>query len=129
MTDQTQQLARAARQLLETLSADSLRVAYEERSRSTWENALFTKELVNPSRGERWVLVTSAFHMPRSFGAFQAVGWDVIAYPVDFRTGPGTSVTFQPARSLLELSMGMREWIALVVYRVRGRTLRILPSA
>lgn len=118
-----------ARQLLETLSADSLRVAYEERSRSTWENALFTKELVNPSRGERWVLVTSAFHMPRSFGAFQAVGWDVIAYPVDFRTGPGTSVTFQPARSLLELSMGMREWIALVVYRVRGRTLRILPSA
>lgn len=118
-----------ARQLLETLGADSLRVAYEERSTSTWENALFTKELVNPPRGEQWVLVTSAYHMPRSFGAFQAVGWDVIPYPVDFRTGPGTSVTFLPAQSLVDLSMGIREWIALVVYRLRGRTPRMFPSA
>lgn len=118
-----------ARQLLETMAANGLRVAYEERSTSTWENALFTKELVNPSRGERWVLVTSAYHMPRSLGVFQAVGWDVIPYPVDFRTGPGTSVTFLPAQSLVDLSMGIREWIALVVYRVLGRTPRIFPSA
>ncbi len=120
-----------ARQLLETMAANGLRVAYEERSTSTWENALFTKELVNPSRGERWVLVTSAYHMPRSLGVFQAVGWDVIPYPVDLRTGPGTSVTFTflPARSLVDLSMGIKEWIALVVYRVLGRTPRIFPSA
>ena len=118
-----------ARQLLKTLAVDSLKVAYEERSTTTWENAQFTKELVNPSRGERWVLVTSAFHMPRSLGSFQAVGWDVIPYPVDFRTGPGTSVRFQPAQSLVELSLGIREWIALIVYRVRGRTPRILPVA
>ena len=77
------------------------------------------------------MLVTSVYHMPRSLGVFQAVGCDVIPYPVDFRTGPGTSVTFTflPARSLVDLSMGIKEWIALVVYRVLGRTPRIFPSA
>jgi uncharacterized SAM-binding protein YcdF (DUF218 family) len=118
-----------AKQLLKTMAADSLRVVYEERSTNTRENARFTKELVNPSSGERWVLVTSAFHMPRSFGAFQAVGWDVIPYPVDFRTGKGTSFTFQPAGSLVDLALGIREWIALAVYRMRGHTPRILPGA
>ena len=33
------------------------------------ENARFTKELVQPKPGERWLLVTSAHHMPRSIGA------------------------------------------------------------
>jgi uncharacterized SAM-binding protein YcdF (DUF218 family) len=117
-----------ASHVLETLGVDGLNVVYEDRSASTWENAVFTKELINPSEGECWVLVTSAYHMPRSLGAFQVVGWDVLPYPVDFRTGPGPLVRFHPAESLVKLSIGIREWIALIIYRVRGQTPSVLPS-
>ena len=61
-------------------------VVYEDRSRNTFENALFTRDLVKPKEGERWLLVTSAMHMPRAVGVFRKVGFPVIAYPVDFRT-------------------------------------------
>jgi len=58
----------------------------EGRSRTTAENAAFTKALVNPKLGERWLLVTSAAHMPRAVGCFRRVGFPVEAYPVDWRT-------------------------------------------
>ncbi len=63
------------------------RMSFEDRSRDTWENAVFTKELVQPKPGERWLLVTSATHMPRSVGIFRKIGFDVIPYPVDYQTG------------------------------------------
>ena len=39
-----------------------------------------------PKPGERWLLVTSAFHMPRSIGLFRKAGFAVEPYPVDWRT-------------------------------------------
>src|ERR1044072_4344210 len=62
------------------------RITLEDQSRDTLENARFTKELVNPKPGERWLLVTSAHHMPRSVGLFREEGFAVKAYPVDYRT-------------------------------------------
>ena len=59
----------------------------ERRSRNTQENAEFSKALAAPKAGERWLLVTSAFHMPRSIGLFRKAGFDVEAYPVDWRVG------------------------------------------
>ncbi len=117
-----------ARQLFAALMHDTLRVEFEEKSKSTRDNAVFAKALSDPAAGERWVLVTSGFHMPRSVGAFRAVGWNVIPYPVDFRTGPGVSLGFQPAESLVEFSMGLREWIALVTYRILGYTRSVFPG-
>ncbi len=61
-------------------------VLYEDKSRNTFENAVFTRDLVQPKPGERWLLVTSAMHMPRSVGIFRKAGFPVIAYPVDYRT-------------------------------------------
>ena len=79
---------------------------------------------------ENWLLVTSAYHMPRSVGAFRQAGWTVIAYPVDYRTTPrlrfGGSISFNKALRLLELAS--HEWAGLVAYYALGRTNAFFPA-
>ena len=72
--------------LLEKLGVSRDRIIVERKSRNTIENATFAKQLVMPKPGERWLLVTSAMHMPRAVGVFRNAGFDVDAYPVDYRT-------------------------------------------
>ncbi len=59
------------------------RIVIENDSRNTYENATLTKAILRPTPQDRWLLVTSAFHMPRSVGVFRKAGFDVIPYPVD----------------------------------------------
>src|SRR5215470_18012275 len=73
--------------LFQGLGIPKSRLIMERLSRNTKENAEFTKELVKPKPGERWLLVTSAFHMPRSMGLFRKAGFPVEAYPVDWKIG------------------------------------------
>ena len=73
----------------EALGIPHERITAEEQSRNTVENAVFSQLLAHPQPGERWLLVTSAYHMPRAIAAFRAAGFPVEAYPVDWRTrGP-----------------------------------------
>ena len=73
--------------IFESLGTSKARLIMERRSRNTQENAEFSKALVAPKSGERWLLVTSAYHMPRAVGLFRKAGFDVEAYPVDWRVG------------------------------------------
>src|SRR5260221_1354410 len=73
--------------IFESLGIAKSRLIMERRSRNTQENAEFSKTLVAPKDGERWLLVTSAFHMPRSIGLFRKAGFAVEPYPVDWRVG------------------------------------------
>jgi uncharacterized SAM-binding protein YcdF (DUF218 family) len=83
--------APAARELLIKLGVDPARIIVEDKSRNTEENAQFTAAIVRPEPKQRWLLVTSAFHMPRAIGVFEKAGFDVVADPVAYRTlGPGT---------------------------------------
>jgi uncharacterized SAM-binding protein YcdF (DUF218 family) len=68
--------AEVVREFLARQRFDVGRVLFEAESRDTYENAIRSKELVGPGSGEQWLLVTSAFHMPRSVGVFRRVGWD-----------------------------------------------------
>lgn len=107
------------------------RVEFESRSRNTAENALFSKELLKPRPGERWLLVTSAFHMPRAVGCFRKVGFDVIPYPVDFRTiGPDQlNETFSRTASGLDVAdVSLKEWVGLVAYYLSGKTSALFPA-
>lgn len=110
------------------ISAD--RVILENRSRNTYENAVFSREIASPRPGETWILVTSAFHMPRAVGTFRAVGWDIIPYPTDFNTPRnlqgGVSVSFRSG--LHTLSHGLHEWLGLTFYRLTGRTNVLFPA-
>ncbi len=117
--------------LLETLGVSRNRVVAENRSRNTEENARFTKGVVQPKPGERWLLVTSAAHMPRAIGVFRAAGFAVEAYPVDWRTRGAVDLT-QPF-SNLSAGLGrtdnaMREWVGLVVYWLTGRSAALFPA-
>ena len=75
----------AVRQL-EALGVPHERIVAEEQSRNTVENAVFSRLIANPQPGQRWLLLTSAFHMPRAIAVFRAAGFPVEAYPVDWRT-------------------------------------------
>src|SRR5258706_6465420 len=73
--------------VFESLGISRERLIMERRSRNTQENAEFSKAIAAPKSGERWLLVTSAYHMPRSVGLFRKAGFAVEAYPVDWRVG------------------------------------------
>jgi len=86
---------------------------------------------VRPAAGERWLLVTSAFHMPRAIGCFRAVGFDVIPWPVDYRTsGPGDAWRLFPRASegLRRVDLAAKEWAGLLAYYVTGRSTALLPA-
>lgn len=107
------------------------RIILEGRSRNTYENALFTRDLVDPRPGERWLLVTSAWHMPRAMGAFRQARFDVVPWPVDYRTR-GRQDFAQPFDAMTEglrrTDMAIREWIGLTVYWLLGRTSAFFPG-
>ncbi len=117
--------------LLESFGIARERIVLENRSRNTVENAIFTRELVNPKAGERWLLVTSGYHMPRSIGIFRAASFPVEAYPVDWRTR-GASDLSRPfgilADGLKRTDTATREWVGLVVYWLTGRTSALFPG-
>ena len=119
-----------ARRLFRGLGLDLNRVTFEDKSHDTFGNAVLTKALMQPKPDETWVLVTSAYHMPRSVGCFRKAGWTVVPYPVDFET-PGvisTALSFATGENLSRLDDSVREWAALVEYYLRGRTDAVFPG-
>jgi len=116
--------------LLDSIGVPRTRVMLELRSRNTEENAVFTKELVQPKSGERWLLVTSAQHMPRAIGCFRRVGFAVEAYPVAWHTRREFRLVPMGILSggLGRLDNAVNEWIGLVTYWATGRTSELLPG-
>ena len=114
----------------EALGIAHERITAEEQSRNTVENAVFSRLIADPKPGERWLLVTSSYHMPRAIAVFRAAGFPVEAYPVDWRTrGPIDAV--RPFASLGDglrrTDTAVREWVGLVVYRLTGKTSELFP--
>jgi uncharacterized SAM-binding protein YcdF (DUF218 family) len=121
----------AALRLFERLGLAAGRVAAEDRSRNTVENAVFSKQIASPKPGERWLLVTSAYHMPRAMGIFRMAGFPVEAYPVDWRTR-GAEDALRPfptlAEGLRRTDTAVREWAGLLVYWLAGRSSELFPA-
>ncbi|MBM3569756.1 MAG: YdcF family protein [Alphaproteobacteria bacterium] len=119
-----------ARQLLQSLGIDPARVSFDPIARNTWENALNAKALAGVREGETWLLVTSAWHMPRAIGCFRRAGFEVRPYPVDFRTAGGFAwgLRFGLSNGLRSLEVAAHEWAGLVAYRWLGRTSALFPA-
>jgi uncharacterized SAM-binding protein YcdF (DUF218 family) len=116
--------------LLESLGVAAERIALEDRSRNTIENAIFSKTIAQPKPSERWLLVTSAYHMPRAVGAFRSAQFPVEPYPVDWRTR-GKEDVF---RLFATLGDGLRrtdtavhEWVGLFAYWLTGKSSELFP--
>jgi uncharacterized SAM-binding protein YcdF (DUF218 family) len=120
-----------ARKLWLSLGVPAERMTFEEKSRNTWENAVFTRDLVKPKPGETWLLVTSAWHMPRSVGIFRHLGFDVIPYPVAYRTfADERDFLLSPSMTdrIFMFDLGIREWVGLLAYRLAGKTDALFPA-
>jgi uncharacterized SAM-binding protein YcdF (DUF218 family) len=123
--------APAMRDAIVSLGIDPARVLVEERSRNTEENARFARALAQPAAADRWLLVTSAFHMPRAVGVFRRIGWAVDPYPVDHMTHGGdvaSGIWFDLRRGLNRLHPALHEWVALALYRMLDRTDALFPG-
>lgn len=123
--------AQAAARFFEEMGVPAERLVFEDRSRNTAENAAFTRAMVDPEPGSTWLLVTSAYHMPRAMGCFRAAGFPVGPWPVDYRTGGREDrwrLQYAPAYRLQMVDTAVREWVGLAAYRLTGRTDALLPA-
>ncbi len=123
--------ADVAKLVLERTGIETGQIIFERESHNTWQNAVNVRAILNPAQDSRWLLVTSAFHMPRSVGVFRQAGFNVIAYPVDFRLGgyADSLVSNQTgATRLARLDLAVHEWIGLLAYWVSGRSTEFFPA-
>lgn len=130
MQQQAFKEAALAKTFMENQGIGAERIVFEDESRNTYENVIFSQQLVNPLPGENWVLITTAWHMPRSVGIFCHAGWPVIPYPVDHYSLPESLFRIEPgfAEHLQNLKLGAKEWLGLIAYYVTGKTSAFLPD-
>jgi uncharacterized SAM-binding protein YcdF (DUF218 family) len=121
-----------AKKLMSQMGITPERVTIEDKSRNTDENARFTAAIVHPEPSQRWIVATSAFHMPRSMGVFEKAGFHPIAYPVAFRTQgrwrDDLRLTFDPGRNLRVFEIAVHEWIGLIGYWASGLSDHLFPG-
>lgn len=114
---------------LQALGVDPGRLTLERESANTFENAAYAARLLHPTPQQRWLLVTSAFHMPRAIGAFRAAGFRTQAVPTDWRSGQRIWPDgWSAAGGLGTFDLAAKEYFALAAYRVRGRTDALFPG-
>jgi uncharacterized SAM-binding protein YcdF (DUF218 family) len=123
--------ADAAREVLQWMGMDTSRVIFERESLNTFENVVNSKALADPKPSETWILVTSAFHMPRAVGLFRGQGWPVTPDPVDYLSGAGSDdptsgVDF--AQHLNLLSLALKEWIGMLANYWLGHSPTYFPG-
>ena len=101
------------------------RAKFEDQSRNTWQNASLSLRLIKPQPDEKWILVTSAYHMPRAVEMFKAAGWPrMVLWPTDYRTKG--KMDFMPHKldilgNLHQSHLAVREIIGQSVFRMREK--------
>lgn len=118
--------ADVAKQLFADLGLDTQEIEFEGKSRNTYENALFSKELAHPRPGQSWILVTSAQQMPRAVGVFRKLNWPVIPYPVAYKSDG--DFTGGVGGSFEAIDSAVHEWVGLLEYRILNRTNALFPG-
>lgn len=113
--------AQRAKIFFDDMGVDTSRVLYEARSRNTYENAFYSATVAGVDKRQPWLLLTSAYHMPRSMGSFKNVGWNVTPYPVDYRIASAPdwtdySMHYGPG----EWELVLHELVGYAVYRMSG---------
>ncbi|MBS0559998.1 MAG: YdcF family protein [Proteobacteria bacterium] len=116
--------------LLAALGVAPDRLILESRSRTTYENVRESKALADPKPGQTWILVTSAAHMPRSVGLFRKAGWDVLPWPVGYKSATDARLWLpeDPGLMIQHLDVAMHEWVGLVGYWLEGRIDSVFPG-
>lgn len=119
-----------AKKEFQALGLEPASIRFEANSKDTKDNAARTKELLNPRPEDQWLLVTSAYHMPRSVGLFRKAGFNVIPYPVDYHTpGQGGMAFFLGLKLNLDAWQACsREWLGMFNNYFMGRSDEVYPK-
>lgn len=127
--------AAGAAALLGALGIPRDRLILETNARDTYENALYLKKELEKENalagGKRWLLITSAYHMPRAMGVFRQAGFDVEPWPVDYRTRGAQDLTRpfdKVSEGLRRVDAATREWVGLLAYWLTGRSSALFPA-
>ena len=123
MVDQSTKGADIAKEFFIQQGLDTERIMFERDSRNTYENVIFTRELVQPQPDEKWVLITTAWHMPRSRGIFCKNQWDITPYPVDHYSLKDNlfRIDLNFSAHLSKLTVGVKEWLGILAYSLTGK--------
>lgn len=131
LSDEGESEAETASRFFRAHGVAADRLVLEGESRNTDENVANTKALLGTAGEGALVLVTSAFHMPRSVGIFREAGIEVIPWPTDYRTpGPqwfGPDIV-NPMQNIDVSTVAIKEWIGLLIYHWTGKTSELLPG-
>jgi len=116
--------------IFENLGVPANRIVFESESRNTVENAQISLEIAKPRPDQTWVLVTSAFHMPRAIGTFRKAGWDIMAYPTDYGSYSSFewSFNFNFIGGLSKLGGALHESLGLLFYWITGKSDALFPK-
>lgn len=107
--------------LLQKMGIGNLNPIYERHSRNTYENAAMSFEKIQPKTGERWILVTSAYHMPRAHATFDSIGWPgIIPFPTDYKTAERL-FSFDVLGNFYKLDLAIKEYVGFVAYMATGK--------
>ncbi len=114
--------AERARRFFDQMGVPPAQLMLEDQSRNTYENAVLSARLPGVDKAQPWLLVTSAWHMPRSMAVFKKAGWNVTPWPVDYRTGLSTPWTqYSLAQGVSRWQTTLNEYLGLLSYRLLGR--------
>ena len=130
LLEQKDKAADIAKKLFKQLNFDVTRIVFEKESRNTYENAIYSKKIVQPFKNENWILITTGWHMPRSVGIFCKAEWPVIPYPVDHQTNKDNlfRISFNLSNNLRMLKIAIKEWLGLFAYYLSGKTTSFFPE-
>ena len=109
------------------MGVDIGKIIFEEKSRNTYENILFSKNIAQPKKNENWLVITSAFHLKRVMNVAEKLKWQLIPYATDFNYPKkfkfGISINF--LYNLSQFQTATHEWIGLVYYYLTGKSDKI----
>ncbi|MEZ5758740.1 MAG: YdcF family protein [Emcibacteraceae bacterium] len=119
-----------AKLFFEQEAIDISRLRFDSKSYNTSTNAIESKALIKPGETGKWLLVTSAFHMPRAVGAFQKAGINFQPYPVDYKSTLKYDGLFEFSFSenMMRFDLAIHEYIGLFAYYITGRSSSFFPS-
>ncbi len=119
--------------MLRLLDVPDQAILQEKRSRNTYENALYSRQMLEPLGINRIILVTSALHMPRTLALYKKQGFDVIPAPTDYLISQADwrflfhadwrtqLINLLPDGRYMDWTyQALKEYLGIVVYRLRG---------
>ena len=116
-----------AKKFFSLFDIDINKIYFENKSRNTYENILFAKERFNPNINEKWIIVTSAFHLTRAMNIGKKLNWQFIPYATDFKAPKKFLWKFNKNLfiNLQEFDLASHEWLGLIYYYYMGRSYKI----